>query len=64
MKKTILILLGLIAACSAQPGLQEGTWTGGLTPMNHPDMIIPLTYEVSRVDGHLSIALINRPYTE
>ena len=41
-----------------RPALQEGTWTGGLTPMNHPDMVLPLTYEVRRIHGKLSITLI------
>ena len=62
MKRSIFVLITLLAACSAsrsQPALQEGTWSGGLTPMNHPDMVIPLTYEVSQVDGHLSVVLIN-----
>ena len=59
MKKSIVVLITLVAACSAQPALQEGTWTGGLTPMNHPDMVIPLTYAVSRVDGQWSIVLNN-----
>ncbi len=59
MKKSFILLITLFAACSAQPTLQQGTWTGGLTPMNHPDMVIPLTYEVSRADGHLTITLIN-----
>ena len=61
MKRSIFVLISLLAACSApsQHALQEGTWTGGLTPMNHPDMVIPLTYEVGRADGHLSLVLIN-----
>ena len=59
MKKSIVVLMGLVATCSTQPVLQEGTWTGGLTPMNHPDMVLPLTYEVSRVDGQWSIVLKN-----
>lgn len=55
------MLIGFLAACStapSQPALQEGTWTGGLTPMNHPDRVLPLTYEVSRADdGSLSLTL-------
>ena len=59
MKKSLVVLITLIAACSAPSTLQEGTWTGGLTPMNHPDMVVPLTYEVSRVEGQVSIVLKN-----
>ena len=61
MKKSVFVLFIFLAACSAPPphALQEGTWTGGLTPMNHPDMVMPLTYEVRRIHGKLSIVLIN-----
>ena len=62
MKKRVFVLIGFLAACSAQPSqpvLQEGTWTGGLTPMNHPDRVMPLTYQVSRVEGQWSIVLKN-----
>lgn len=27
--------------------LPPGTWIGGLTPMNHPDMVTPITYDVA-----------------
>ncbi len=61
MKQRVFVLIGFLAACSAQPSqpvLQEGTWTGGLTPMNHPDIVMPLTYAVRRADGHLSMIMI------
>lgn len=64
MTKTPLALLPLslllvLAACEpAAPTLQEGTWTGGLTPMNHPDMVTPLTYDVRAEDGAYAIALV------
>ena len=63
MPRLALALLFFVAACSAQPAsptLQEGTWTGGLTPMNHPDMVMPLTYEVSRAAGDLTITIVNQ----
>lgn len=54
----------LLAACTSprpeatQPArLQAGLWTGGLTPMNHPDMVTPLTYEVAYPDDGLAIVL-------
>ncbi len=62
MPKSVFVLICFFAACSAPPSrpvLQEGTWTGGLTPMNHPDMVLPLTYEVRRIHGKLSITLNN-----
>ena len=62
MPKSVFVLISFLAACSAQPSqtaLQEGTWTGGLTPMNHPDMVMPLTFEVRRIHGKLSIVLNN-----
>lgn len=50
MQKLLLFFLAvLLAACAAPdtPVLKEGTWTGHLTPMNHPEMQIPLTYYVA-----------------
>lgn len=44
-------------AAEAPVRLAEGTWTGGLTPMNHPEMITPLTYDVAYEDGALSLVL-------
>ncbi len=60
MKTLAFALLCLLAACAQTTPtmLQEGTWTGGLTPMNHPDMLLPITYEVSRVGGQFAITLI------
>lgn len=50
-----------MAACSAPnpaPVLPEGTWTGTLTPMNHPEMANPITYDVHYPEGALAIDLI------
>lgn len=48
MQKIVLCALAALAACTAgTPGLEAGTWTGHLTPMNHPEMQTPLTYEVA-----------------
>ena len=62
MKILTPVLFCLIAACSTQPPsrtLQAGTWTGSLTPMNHPDMALPLSYEVKQTGQTLAITLIN-----
>lgn len=55
------IVLGGMAACSAPnsaPALPEGTWTGTLTPMNHPEMANPVAYEVRYLEDTLAIDLI------
>ena len=59
MYKAALILSLLLAANTAQTraqDLQEGTWTGALTPMNHPEMATPLTYDVRHVGDSLAIS--------
>lgn len=59
MKYVALVLLCVLAACNARTGqmtLQEGTWTGHLTPMNHPDMHTPVIYDVRGTDS-LTISL-------
>ena len=60
MSKTALVLALLLAACGASvqaQDLQEGTWTGTLTPMNHPEMATPLTYDVRHAGDSLAISL-------
>lgn len=52
--------LCLLTACgtsSQSSRLQEGQWTGGLTPMNHPDMSMPLAYDVGYEGDALTLAL-------
>jgi hypothetical protein len=53
-----------LSACASVPtdsspasALPEGTWTGTVTPMNHPDRPTPITYEVSTEGGALSVVL-------
>lgn len=58
MKNILLIALGLIVACNSAPELKEGHWTGHLTPMNHPEMSIPFSYEVTYTEGGLDINII------
>ena len=60
-----------MAACASTPSgpsppnaaldadrLPEGTWTGGLTPMNHPDMVTPITYDVAYDGDRLRLVLL------
>ena len=51
-------LITLIGACTSSPEeerLPEGAWSGGLVPMNHPDLMTPLTYAVRYREGRLLI---------
>lgn len=57
----LLLFVTGLAACTtpaAQPPLPEGTWTGTLAPMNHPEMKNAVTYEVGSPDGALAISLV------
>ena len=58
MKYSALVLLLLLLSCQTTPELEEGRWTGALTPMNHPEMKNPVGYEISYQSGTLSIELI------
>lgn len=58
MKKYALAAACFLAACGGSAGLQEGRWTGDLTPMNHPDRTSPIAYDVDYSTGKLSIALV------
>lgn len=66
MKPTLRLLLlaaalSMIGACTtpaSAPTLPEGTWTGALTPMNHPEMANPVTYDVHYPGGALAIDLV------
>ena len=61
MKYVFLVwALCVLGACTTQPdgtSVQEGTWSGGLTPMNHPDLTTPLTFDVVVDDGQLGITI-------
>ncbi len=52
------LLVGLTACSPSSPPLEPGVWTGTLTPMNHPDLHQPVTYDVQSSNGALSIALV------
>ena len=57
-----LVCLTIFTAC-APPSknkslLDEGRWSGYLTPMNHPEMQNPVSYEVSYENSDLDIQLI------
>lgn len=59
----VAVVLVSLSACGPSPPSggappEEGTWTGTLTPMNHPDTATPLTYEMQSEDGTLLIDLI------
>lgn len=53
-----LSVIGACATPASAPTLPEGTWTGALTPMNHPEMANPVTYDVRYPEGTLAIDLI------
>lgn len=53
-----LLLVGVTACTPSSPSIESGQWTGTLTPMNHPDLHQPITYDVQSDDGALSIALV------
>lgn len=56
--KTPLCLALLLAACGSSSRLEEGRWTGALTPMNHPNMENPVTYDVSYAGDALAVYLV------
>lgn len=59
-----LLAASVLAACQGPPPtLDTGTWTGHLTPQNHPEMQIPLAYEVTHDDGALAITLVSEAGT-
>lgn len=61
MPRSYLVLLALLlsaAACSSPDrALPEGTWTGGLVPMNHPEMETPIAYLVRHQGDELVLSL-------
>ncbi len=58
MRKLLGLALCALAACATPPQLEEGRWTGTLTPMNHPDMANPIAYDVRYVGNDLAVDLI------
>lgn len=58
MRKVFIVAFFFFAACATSPRLQEGRWTGSLTPMNHPDMANPVAYDVDYEGDVLQIALV------
>ena len=58
MKPLLCLALLCLAACGSSSLLEEGRWTGALTPMNHPDMANPVAYDVSYDGDALAIDLI------
>lgn len=58
MNRSLLALVCLLAGCGTSPGIEEGRWSGVLTPMNHPDMANPVAYDVRHEGGLLAIDLI------
>lgn len=58
MKPLLLLALLGLTACGSSSRLEEGRWTGALTPMNHPDMANPVAYDVSYHGDALAIDLI------
>ncbi len=59
MKNVLLALTTcLLIGCQSNGKLETGRWTGSLTPMNHPEMENPLSYNVSYADDELAIDII------
>lgn len=53
-----ILLIGILVSCQSSPQIEEGYWTGTLTPMNHPDLSNPMGYEVSYEDDSLTIQIV------
>lgn len=58
VRSLLIAVACLLAACAATPEVEEGRWTGTLTPMNHPEMETPVGYDVRHADEGLSIVVI------
>lgn len=58
MKYLFIIPFLFIVACNSSPEIKEGRWTGHLIPMNHPDMSIPVNYDVTYTDNSLNVSII------
>ena len=58
MKQALCVTFCIFAACGTSAELEEGRWTGALTPMNHPNMANPVVYDVRYEGRVLHIDLI------
>ena len=58
-----MVIIGSLSGCGQNKRLQEGRWSGSLTPMNHPDMNIPVNYRVSYNSNQLEIDIISSDST-
>ncbi|MDX1531809.1 MAG: hypothetical protein R3362_09815 [Rhodothermales bacterium] len=54
---SLLVVLPGLALAQPAEDVPAGTWTGTLTPMNHPDLHTPLVYEVGHEADGLTLAL-------
>jgi hypothetical protein len=58
MKKLFLFSFLCLAACNSSTELKEGRWTGHLTPMNHPELSIPVNFDGTHTERGLKVTII------
>ena len=58
MSIAIVVFVCVLIGCSSSPQLKAGTWTGSLTPMNHPEINNSISYKISYPNDQLNIMLI------
>ncbi|MEM1056462.1 MAG: hypothetical protein AAGI52_13145 [Bacteroidota bacterium] len=58
MRFAPLLLFLALTACLPGNRLTQGRYTGTLTPMNHPDMQTPVTFDIAYERADLTIALV------
>lgn len=58
MKNALFVTFCLFAACGTSAELEEGRWTGAITPMNHADVENPVAYDVRYEGSALHIDLV------
>lgn len=60
--KNLILFTSLIFICSCNSTdtdqIPQGTWTGYLSPMNHPEMKNEVSYNIQYVEDELQIELI------
>jgi hypothetical protein len=54
---TVGIMLCVLISCS-NVDLQDGIWTGSFSPMNHPESVSPIMYDVTHRNDVLAITLV------